>query len=121
MAGEVEDKVLESFLDRLAKTLDPVTCSTRLLEAEVIDEQAWDEARMRGVADYDRNLAVLKAVRKRVRADVAYFCKFCDVLEEEEYTKVLSKTIQGTTTPHANVQSKVLLALILPIFLTTNR
>ena len=89
------DKVIESFLDRLAKVLVPVESSTKLLAADVIDERTWEEACARDVADYERNLGILKAVRKRVRADVTYFHKFCNVLEEEEYTKVISKTIQG--------------------------
>lgn len=96
-AGELEaDKVVESFLVRLAKTVDPVTLSTRLLSAGVIDEQTWEEARAKdGTADFDRNLGVLKAVRKRVRADSAYFHQLCDELEHEDYTKSIAKDMRG--------------------------
>ena len=96
MSEKAEDKALESFLDKLARTLEPLRHSTRLLEADVIDEKAWDEAQIRGVTDYERNLAILKAVRKRVRANVTYFHKYCDILDRDEYTKALSKDIQGS-------------------------
>ena len=99
--GELDaDKVVESFLVQLAKTLDPVAFSTRLLSAGVIDEQTWEEARAKdGTADFDRNLAVLKAVRKRVRADSAYFHRFCDELEHEDYTKTIAKDMRGNFPP----------------------
>ena len=94
MSG-LADKIVESFLEQLARTLDPVAISTRLLAANIIDEQTWEKARVRDAADYDRNLDVLKAVRKRVRSDVEYFHKFCDQLKEEEYTKSVAETMEG--------------------------
>ena len=93
------DKVVESFLVQLARTLDPVAVSTRLLSANIIDERTWEKARVRDVSDYDRNLDVLKAVRKRVRADVEYFHKFCDQLEEEEYTTTVAENMKGEQCP----------------------
>ena len=92
MSGSA-DKIVESFLEQLARTLDPI--STRLLAANIIDEETWEKARVRDAADYDRNLDVLKAVRKRVRSDVEYFHKFCDQLKEEEYTKTVAETMEG--------------------------
>lgn len=98
--SSLADKIVESFLEQLAQTLDPVVISTRLLAANIIDEQTWEKARVRDAADYDRNLDVLKAVRKRVRSDVEYFYKFCDQLKEEEYTKTVAETMEGKLARH---------------------
>ena len=93
--NDLADKVVESFLVQLARTLDPVAISTRLLAAGVIDEQTWERAQIREVADYERNLDVLKAVRKRVRSDLEYFHKFCDQLKEEDYTMTIAENMKG--------------------------
>ena len=89
-------KILQKFLDRLACSMDPIPVSTRLCGKEVITPETWEQARGQG-SSYERNLKLLEAVMRGVRADEKYFDKFCSVLEEEEVTTGIAREIRGTS------------------------
>ena len=94
MERDAAARVLQKSLHVLASTLDPVPLATALYSAEVIEERTWEEARAEG-ASYDRNLKVIGAVRRSIKAKPEYFDKFCSILEEQAVTKDLAKKLKG--------------------------
>lgn len=95
MEGDAAARVLQKSLHRLASVLEPVPLATALYSAEVIEERTWEEARIEGGSTYDKNLKVIGAVRRGVKAKPEYFDTFCSVLEEQAVTKDLAKQLKG--------------------------
>ena len=95
MEGEAAARVLQKSLHRLASVLEPVPLATALYSAEVIEERTWEEARSEGGSTYDKNLKVLGAVRRGVKAKSEFFDTFCSILEAQAVTKDLAKQLKG--------------------------
>ena len=95
MEGDAAARVLQKSLHRLASVLEPVPLATALYSAEIIEERTWEEARTEGGSSYDKNLKVIGAVRRGVRAKPECFDEFCSILEAQAVTKDLAKALKG--------------------------
>ena len=90
-----EVRCLQRKLDKLARSIHPVTVSTALLAEEIIEQRVWEEARREGLPHYDRCLNVLEAVMRSVGAQPSVFEQFCRILEQETVTKGLAAELRG--------------------------
>jgi hypothetical protein len=89
-------RCLQRKLDRLARSLHPVTVSTALLAEDIIEQRVWEEARKEGLPHYDRCLNVLEAVMRCLGARPSVFEQFCKILEQETVTENLAAELRGT-------------------------
>ena len=95
MEGDAAARVLQKSLHRLASVLEPVPLATALYSAEIIEERTWEEARTEGGSSYDKNLKVIGAVKRGVKAKPECFDQFCSILEAQAVTKDLAKKLKG--------------------------
>lgn len=88
-------RCLQRKLDKLARSLHPVTISTALLAEEIIEQRAWEEARREGLPHYDRCLNLLEVLMRCVGARPAVYEQFCKILEQETVTTGLAAELRG--------------------------
>lgn len=89
-------KAVQRYLHELARAIDPVAISTELYSKEVIDERTWEDARKdKNGPNYDRNLDLLGALLRAMRASPSNFEKFCYILKHESTTESLATKLEG--------------------------
>lgn len=88
-------RCLQRKLDKLARSIHPVTVSTALLAEEIIEQRAWEEARREGLPHYDRSLNLLETVMRCVGTRPSVYEQFCKILEQETVTEGLAAELRG--------------------------
>lgn len=95
---------LQRNIERLSRTIDPVTVSTALFARELIDQRIWEEARKEGKPHFDRSLNLLGEVLRSTQAHPQTFQQFCEILEQEKVTEALAAELKGRCVTYRGLQ-----------------
>ena len=82
---------LQKKLHRLCSNLDRVVISTALFSNEIIDDKAWEKARIG--PNYDNCLQLLETLIGKIKTRPSIFEEFCKILEEDAATKDLASEL----------------------------